>query len=397
MFLRPISSTLSERLEEPRRFIQALIGPRQTGKTTVARQIISGTKIPSHYASADEPVLRDRVWIEQQWEAARFRLKADVPLENGILVLDEVQKIPGWSETVKRLWDEDTADELPLHVIILGSSQLLMQQGLTESLAGRFEIIPITHWSFAEMRDAFGWDVDRYLFFGGYPGSAGLIEDQERWRRYIIDSLIETTVSRDVLLMRRVDKPALLRRLFELGCSYSGQILSYQKMLGQLQDVRNTTTLAHYLNLLEGAGLIMGVQKYAGQKVRRKSSSPKLLVLNTALMSAISTFSFEEAKRRPDFWGRLVESSVGASIANAIRGRSLELSYWLNRNKEVDFVLSRGDAVVAIEVKSGRKKVSLPGLEAFSKEFPTKRKLLVGAQGIPLEEFLHLPAQEWLR
>jgi len=397
MFLRPISNTLSERLEEPRRFIQALIGPRQTGKTTVARQIISGTKIPSHYASADEPVLRDRVWIEQQWEAARFRLKADVTREKGIFVLDEVQKVQGWSETVKRLWDEDTVDELPLHVIILGSSQLLMQQGLTESLAGRFEIIPITHWSFAEMRDAFGWDVDRYLFFGGYPGSAGLIEDQERWRRYIIDSLIETTVSRDVLLMRRVDKPALLRRLFELGCSYSGQILSYQKMLGQLQDVGNTTTLAHYLNLLEGAGLIMGVQKYAGQKVRRKSSSPKLLVLNTALMSAISTFSFEEAKRRTDFWGRLVESSVGASIANAIRGRSLELSYWSSRNKEVDFVLSRGDAVVAIEVKSSRKKVSLPGLETFSKEFPTKRKLLVGSQGIPFEEFLHLPAQEWLR
>ena len=397
MFLRSISNTLSERLEEPRRFIQALIGPRQTGKTTVARQIISGTKIPSHYASADEPVLKDRVWIGQQWEAARFRLKTGVTQEKGILVLDEVQKIPGWSETVKRLWDEDTADELPLHVVILGSSQLLMQQGLTESLAGRFEIVPITHWSFAEMRDAFGWDVNRYLFFGGYPGSAGLIEDQERWRRYIINSLIETTVSRDVLLMRRVDKPALLRRLFELGCSYSGQILSYQKMLGQLQDVGNTTTLAHYLNLLEGAGLIMGVQKYAGQKVRRKSSSPKLLVLNTALMSAISTFSFEEAKRRPDFWGHLVESSVGASIANAIRGRSLELSYWSSRNKEVDFVLSRGDAVVAIEVKSGRKKVSLPGLEAFSKEFPTKRKLLVGAQGIPLEEFLHLPVQEWLR
>jgi len=113
-------------------------------------------------------------------------------------------------------------------------------------------------------------------------------------------------------------------------------------------------------------------------------------------MSAISTFSFEEAKSRPDFWGRLVESSVGASIANAIRGRTLELSYWSSRNKEVDFVLSRGDAVVAIEVKSGRKKVSLPGLEAFSKEFPTKRKLLVGSQGIPLEEFLHVPAQEWL-
>jgi predicted AAA+ superfamily ATPase len=397
MFLRPISNTLLQRLNEPRRFIQALIGPRQTGKTTVARQIILKTKVPSHYASADEPILKDRVWIEQQWEAARFRLKTDPTQEKGILVLDEVQKVSGWSETVKRLWDEDSANGLLLHVIILGSSQLLMQQGLTESLAGRFEVIPITHWSFPEMRDAFGWDVDRYLFFGGYPGSASLIEDQERWRRYIIDSLIETTVSRDVLLMRRVDKPALLRRLFELGCHYSGQVLSYQKMLGQLQDVGNTTTLAHHLNLLEGAGLIMGVQKYAGQKVRRKLSSPKLLVLNTALMSAISTFSFEEAKRRPDFWGRLVESSVGASIANAVRGRSAELSYWSSRNKEVDFVLSKGDEVVAIEVKSGRRKMTLPGLEVFSKEFTTKRKLLVGSQGIPLEAFLCLPAEELLR
>jgi len=397
MFLRPICDTLSERLAEPRRFIQALIGPRQTGKTTVARQIISKTKIPSHYATADEPLLKDRAWIEQQWETARFSLKTDIGQEKGILILDEVQKISGWSETVKRLWDEDSADGLPLQVIILGSSQLLMQEGLTESLAGRFEIIPITHWSFDEMRDAFGWDVDHYVFFGGYPGAASLIADQERWRRYIIDSLIETTVSRDVLLMKRVDKPALLRRLFELGCLYSGQVLSYQKMLGQLQDAGNTTTLAHYLNLLEGAGLIMGVQKYAGQKIRRKSSSPKLLALNTGLMAALSTLSFEEAKRHPDFWGRLVESSIGASITNAARGRSFELSYWSSRNKEVDFVLSRGDDVVAIEVKSGRKKGTLPGLEAFSKEFPTKRKLLVGPQGIPLEAFFCLPPEEWFR
>jgi predicted AAA+ superfamily ATPase len=375
--------------------MQALIGPRQTGKTTLARQILSKTNIPSHYASADEPVLRDREWIEQQWALARLRLKSDDECEKGILVLDEIQKVTGWSETVKRLWDEDTAQALPLHVVILGSSQLLMQQGLTESLAGRFEIIPITHWSFNEMRDAFGWDVDHYLYFGGYPGAVPLIQDQERWRRYIIDSLIETTVSRDVLLMRRVDKPALLRRLFELGCLYSGQVLSYQKMLGQLQDAGNTTTLAHYLNLLEGAGLLMGLQKYAGQKVRRRSSSPKLLILNTGLMSALSTVSFEGAKIQSEFWGRLVESSVGAALANGIRGRSLELSYWWSRNREVDFVLSRGDTVIAIEVKSGRKKTGLPGMEAFSKEFAVKRKLLVGSHGMPVEEFFSVPLEEW--
>ena len=395
MFLRPIADTLVERLYEPRRFIQALIGPRQTGKTTIARQIISKTNLASHYASADEPLLRDRVWIEQQWETARLGLNSKDQKKSGVLILDEVQKVTGWSETVKRLWDEDTARGLHMHVIILGSSQLLMQQGLTESLAGRFEIIPITHWSFTEMRDAFGWDIDRYLYFGGYPGTVGLIQDEERWRRYIIDSLIETTVSRDVLLMRRVDKPALLRRLFELGCLYSGQILSYQKILGQLQDAGNTTTLAHYLNLLEGAGLLIGLQKYAGQKVRQRSSSPKLLTLNTGLMTALSVLSFEEAKKHPDFWGRLVESSVGAALANGIRGRFLELSYWSSRNREVDFVLSRGDTIIAIEVKTSRKKTSLPGMEAFSKEFDVKKKLLVGSHGIPLEEFFCVPIEQW--
>ena len=389
MFLRPISAALLGRLNEKRRFIQALIGPRQTGKTTLARQVLGELTFPSHYASADEPLLRDRVWIEQQWEIARTKLQAmDPKEEKAVFVLDEIQKVPGWSETVKRLWDEDSAEGRQLHVVILGSSRLLMQQGLTESLAGRFEIIPVTHWSYPEMRDAFGWNTDRYIFFGGYPGVAELIEDQERWRSYIVDSLIETTVSRDVLLMKRVDKPALLRRLFELACAYSGQVLSYQKMIGQLQDVGNTTTLAHYLSLLQGAGLVMGLQKYAGQQARRKSSSPKLLVLNTALMSALSPVTFEEAKMQPGFWGRLVETSVGATIANNIQGTRMALYYWSGRNREVDFVLTKGDMIVAMEVKSGRKKVSLPGIEAFSKEFPVKKKLLIGSGGIPLEEFL---------
>lgn len=397
MFLRPISSTLSARLNEPRRFIQALTGPRQTGKTTMARQVISEIDAASHYGSADEPMLRERAWIEQEWETARLGLKSGKKQNKGVLVLDEVQKITGWSETVKRLWDEDTANELNLHVIILGSSQMLMQQGLTESLAGRFEIIPVTHWSFPEMHDAFGWDVDQYIYFGGYPGAVPLIQDQDRWRRYIIDSLIETTVSRDVLLMRRVDKPALLRRLFELGCLYSGQVLSYQKVLGQLQDAGNTTTLAHYLNLLEGAGLVLGLQKFAGQKVRQRSSSPKLLTLNTGLMSALSAYSFEEARKHHDFWGRMVESSVGATLANGIRGRSLELSYWSGRNREVDYILSRGDTIIAIEVKSSRKKTSLPGIDAFSKEFKVKKKILVGSQGIPLKDFFYIPIEELLK
>lgn len=396
MFKRPTYKLLSNRLAEPRRFVQVLVGPRQTGKTTLARQIMEGLDIPSQYASADEPTLKDRTWIEQQWEAARMKARSERRKKKALLVLDEIQKIPGWSETVKRLWDEDSVGGLPLQVIVLGSSALLVERGLTESLAGRFEVTPITHWSFSEMKRAFGWNVEQFIFYGGYPGAAELIADPQRWSRYIVDSLIETTISRDILLMKRVDKPALLRRLFELGCAYSGQVLSYQKMLGPLQDAGNTTTLAHYLSLLESAGMMAGLPKYAGQRVRQRASSPKLQVLNTALMTAQSQRTLEEAKGDSAYWGRLVESAVGAALANGLKGTQAELFYWLSRNREVDFVVRRGNVLVAIEVKSGRRKTSLPGMEAFSKAFDVKRKMLVGAQGIPLREFLLIPPEEWL-
>jgi len=392
MFKRPVYNVVFERISEPRRFIQVLSGPRQTGKTTLARQLIDGIKMPGHYASADEPALKSTSWIEQQWEAARAKARTG----KALFVLDEVQKIPGWSETVKRLWDEDSAKKLSLYVIVLGSSPLLVQSGLTESLAGRFEVIPITHWSFPEMQEAFGWDAEQYIFYGGYPGSADLINNPVRWSNYIMDSLIETTVSRDILLMKRVDKPALLRRLFDLGCAYSGQILSYQKMLGQLQGAGNTTTLAHYLGLLQGAGLLMGLPKYAGQIVRRRASSPKLQVLNTALMTAPSNLTLDEAKSDTQYWGRLVESAVGATLVAGLKGTQSEVFYWSSRNREVDFVLRRRDNLVAIEVKSGFRKTSLPGIEAFSKEFSVKRKLLIGVQGISLQEFLLTPPEKWL-
>ena len=395
MYKRPVYKILLKRISEPRRFIQVLAGPRQTGKTTLAMQLIDALNIPSHYATADEPALKDLVWIEQQWETIRARLK-NTGRKKALLVLDEIQKIKGWSETVKRLWDEDTRARRPIHVVLLGSSPLLVQRGLSESLAGRFETIPVTHWSYKEMRDAFGWNVNQYIFYGGYPGAATLIDDPERWRRYIRDSLIEPAISRDILLMQRVDKPALLRRLFELSCIYSCQVLSYQKMLGQLQDAGNTTTLAHYLDLLKGAGLVMGLQKYAGQYVRQRASSPKLLVLNTALMTGLSDLTFKEAMEDSEHWGRVVESAIGAALANGIAGTDIELFYWSSRNREVDFVLKKGRTLIAIEVKSGRKKGTLPGMEAFSKEFRVSRKLLVGGGGIDIEEFLLTPVEDWV-
>lgn len=396
MYRRPILAVLLKRLRGRRRFMQVLAGPRQTGKTTLARQAAEDFKGPTHYASADEPTLKDRAWIEQQWEAARAAVRSGSRKRKGLLVLDEIHKISGWSESVKRLWDEDSGRKTPLHVVLLGSSPLLMQSGLSESLAGRFELIRVNHWPYAEMRKAFGWNPEQYLFFGGYPGSAGLVKEPARWCDYIVDSLIETSISRDVLLMTRVDKPALLRRLFELGCAYSGQVLSYQKMLGQLQDAGNTTTLAHYLTLLQGAGLLAGIPKYAGQQVRQRGSSPKLCVLNTALMSASSRLSLAEARQDRSVWGRTVESAVGASLFNAVQGTGIELFYWASRNREVDFVLCRGRSLTAVEVKSGRRKATLSGIEAFSAEFPVKRKLLVGGDGIPLDKFLATKVEQWV-
>jgi predicted AAA+ superfamily ATPase len=397
MFKRAAFYTVLKRIQEPRRFIQVLAGPRQVGKTTIARQVMESVEIPVHFATADEPALRDHPWIAQQWEMARLKLNGKNRKKGALLILDEVQKITGWSEVVKRLWDEDTRSDAPLKVILLGSSPLLVQKGLAESLAGRFEIIPVTHWSYAEMEEAFGWEAEKYILYGGYPGAAALIEDHDRWARYIIDSLIETTISRDILLLTRVDKPALLRRLFQLCCDYSGQVLSYQKMLGQLHDAGNTTTLAHYLDLLNGAGLIAGLSKFSGKRIRQRSSSPKIQVLNTALMSAPSHLTLDAAQQDHEYWGRLVESAVGAHLVNGGRERNVEVYYWLERNQEVDFVLSGRGQLVAVEVKTGRRRERLSGTEAFAKAFKVKRQLLVGSGGIPVKEFLETPIEHWLR
>jgi predicted AAA+ superfamily ATPase len=395
MTRKTIYDELLRRLMEKRRFLQVLAGPRQVGKTTLVRQVMAASSLPAHYASADEPSLRgDRTWLEQQWDIAR--LKADEGKSGALLVLDEIQKITNWPNVVKLLWDADTHSGVALKVVLLGSAPLLMQSGLTESLTGRFEVIAAPHWSFTEMREAFGWNLEQFIFYGAYPGAAELIGNPERWRRYILDSLIETTISRDILSLTRVDKPSLLRRVFLLGCAYSGQILSYQKMLGQLTDAGNTVTLAHYLELLQGAGMLAGLSKYSHGQVRQRGSSPKLQVLNTALMSAQDHRSFAEARSDGDHWGRLVESAVGAHLFNSSLGTNISMTYWRERNHEVDFVLQQGKTIVAIEVKSGGRRESLPGMEAFAQQCKPKRQLLVGGQGISLEDFLSKPAAHWL-
>ncbi|HWN72854.1 MAG TPA: ATP-binding protein [Solirubrobacterales bacterium] len=382
---RAIFSTLVDRLAEAPARLQIVSGPRQVGKTTVVRQALVACDLPSHYASADDPALRDAAWLAEQWEEGR-RLSRE---HNGgaVLAIDEVQKVGNWAEMVKRLWDEDRATARPLRVVLLGSAALLIQHGLSESLTGRFELIRAPHWSFGEMRDTFGFSLEQFVYFGGYPGAATLVDDEERWASYVLDSIVETTISRDLLLLTRVDKPALLRGLFRLVCDYSSQIVSYQKLTGQLQDAGNTTTLAHYLDLLAGAGLAVGLEKYSPGKIRQRRSTPKLLALNTALVSATSGRTFAESRESPEHWGRLVETAIGAHLW-ATRDPRTELLYWRNRNREVDFVLSRGDSLTAIEVKSGRRRDGLPGMSAFESDHGPTKKLLVGGDGTPLDALL---------
>lgn len=385
---------LLQRLREPRSFIQCLVGPRQVGKTTLARQVADELGKPYHYISADLVALQENAWLRQQWGVARTLAKTH---KGALLIIDEVQKIPHWPEMVKFLWDEDTQSGLDLSILILGSSPWMMQKGLCESLAGRFEIIPFTHWSFSEMSETFGWSLHHYIYFGGYPGAALLSneEDSVRWANYINDSIIETTISRDILLMSQVNKPVLLKRLFQLGCNYSGQVLSYNKIL-ELQDAGNAMTLAHYVGLLSGAGLISGLQKFAQQNVRKKGSSPKFAVFNTALLSAQSGKTFVEAMADHSFWSRLIESTVGAHLLNAIRGTQIELFYWKEGEQEVNFVLQYGTKLTAIEIKNGYGSLHRSGINSFVKQFNPTRILLIGPQGLSLETFLSIPLNSLL-
>lgn len=388
MFQRQQIKELQKRIDEPRSFIQVLTGPRQVGKTTLANQLLKKIKIPWIYESADAVPAGTSLWIEQLWESARLKMRANSS-SVFLLVIDEVQKISDWSEMVKRLWDEDTRNGVNIKVILLGSSRLMLQQGLTESLAGRFEIIHLPHWSLIEMKSAFGWDAHTYAWFGGYPGSVSIVSDEDRWKRYISDSLIETSITRDILMLTRIDKPALMRRLFELGCHYSGQILSFTKILGQLQDAGNTTTLSHYLSLLNSAGLLGGIDKFAADIIRKRSSSPKFQVHNNALISAQREAGFTEIRSKPKEWGRVVESAIGAHLVNHSISSSYNLYYWRDRNNEVDFVLERQGEIVAIEVKSTPAQAT-KGMDAFVKKCNPNRVYLVDNKSLSWEEFLEI-------
>ena len=386
MFKRTHYSELKARLSEPRNKIQVVSGPRQVGKSTMVKQVLLETDIPYMFVSADNIDHTHTAWIGEMWATARARMKV-TKAEEYLLVIDEVHKIDNWSEAVKKEWDEDSFNDLNMKVVILGSSRLLLKDGLTESLAGRYELIRMPHWSFSEMHEAFNLDVDQYIYFGGYPGGAVHIKDERRWRKYIKDSIVAPAIEKDVLRTKVIYKPALMKQLFELGCAYSSEELSLNKMLGQLQDAGNVTTLASYLTTLDESRLLCGLNKYASDNARRYNSVPKLMVYNTALFSVQSGMTFNKAYTTPKLWGRWVESAIGAYLLNQADEYDYRLYYWREREDEVDFIIEYNKQCIAIEVKSG-KRTSNEGLSVFRDRFHPVQSFVVGSGGIPIDEFL---------
>ncbi len=389
MYKREQYQTICNRLAEPRKFLQVIMGPRQIGKTTVIKQVLADLKDTPHLIfSADNVPATQNSWISDCWNTARTQMRVDESKEL-ILVIDEIQKLKGWSEVVKSEWDYDTFNDVNLKIVLLGSSRVMLQKGLADSLAGRFETIKMTHWAYPEMRDAFGMSLDRYIYFGGYPGAVSLTADNERWREYIRDSIVEASINKDILYDTIIGKPALLRQTFELGASYSGEIVSLTKIVGSLQDAGNTTTLSGYLNILRDSGLLTGLQKYSADNARRRASIPKFQVFNSALRNVFGGYSFEEAVRNPKEWGRFFESAVGAHIVSGSFSGNYEVFYWREESFEVDYILKKNEKIVAIEVKSGRESTNA-GLAEFRKRYSPYASLVVGPGGMTAEKFLSI-------
>ena len=385
MIIRSQSNDLIMRLQEPRRTIQVVAGPRQVGKTTLVKQVLQQLSTPSRFFNADGVEPDDKDWIAARWEEVRALMHFN-QYQEMVLVIDEVHKINNWSEQVKREWDADTFNDVNIKVVLLGSSRLLLKKGLTESLAGRFEILSMTHWSFQEMQEAFGWDINQYVYFGGYPGSAPYVNNEARWRKYMRESIIAPAIEKDVLQTTYIYKPALMHQLFHLGCAYSGELLSYNKMLGLLQDAGNATTLVNYLEVLGESKLLTGLQKYVKDASRKYRTIPKLQVYNNALLTALTEgVSYEKVFTDPHLWGRWVESAVGCYLLDKADELDCDLFYWREDNEEVDFVLRRADKLLAIEVKSGKRQ-SNSGLSTFRQMYNPQHSLVVGGQALPLED-----------
>lgn len=385
-FVRKYYNDVLARVNEKRNKIQVIVGPRQVGKTTLMDQVLERVTIPYTLTKADGVNPKDSGWIHRTWESVRGLMK--INHENvHLLVIDEIQKIGQWSEGIKTEWDWDTHNNVNIKLILLGSSRLMLQSGLKESLAGRFELIRMGHWSFKEMSDAFGLSLDEYIYFGEYPGAAGFLSDESRWKRYIKDSIAAPAIENDILQTSNIYKPALMKQLFELGCKYSSEELSLTKVAGQLQDEGNVTTLASYLDLLDQCQLISGLKKYANDDARKYNSIPKFQVYNNALLSAFQRKSYAAVRVDAKLWGRWVESAVGAYLLSQAEDEDLSVFYWRERDDEVDYIVQSDNSCIAIEVKSGRRGMN-NGLPRFTEKFKPAHSYIIGTGGIPLEVFL---------
>lgn len=383
-------------MREKRRFIQIIMGPRQVGKSTLMKQVLNALDIPFVFYPADAVPATQLSWISDCWNAARAKMRVE-GLGELILVIDEIQKITGWSEVVKKEWDTDTFYDVNLKVILLGSSRAMLDKGLADSLEGRFERIILSHWSFAEMRDAFGFTLDQFIYYGAYPGAAELIGDEDRWRDYITGSIVDATINKDILVNEKIAKPALLRQTFELSAAYSGMELSYNKMIGQLQDAGNTTTLAGYVNLLSQAGLVCALNKYAVDLARKKNSVPKHQVYNNALKNIYCEKPFADAVQDRALWGRLFESTIGAHIMSYAYAGDYKVYYWRTKpGCEVDYVLEKKGRVIAIEVKSNSDPGN-DGLSEFKVQYKPFLALVVGDGGMKAEDFLSINPADLFR
>jgi predicted AAA+ superfamily ATPase len=360
LYERSFVAQLEQRISAGQPLMQVLVGPRQVGKTTGVKQLLSRYSGAVHYANADDILNADRTWLMEQWQTALLQGKKT------LLVIDEIQKVPNWSETVKSLWDKSPQ---ALRVILLGSSSQQLQKGLTESLAGRFELIRTYQWNYAELRSAFKYDLNRYLTYGGYPGAVAYEADFDRWYSYLKDSIIEAVVGKDILLNRKVGNPALFRQAFEILCRYPAQEMSYTKLLGQLQDRGNTDLVKYYIELYSGAFLIHPLSKYSAKSYLTRGSSPKMLISCPALFTMHEGPQvLSETQKK----GRIFENAVGIRLLQ-LPG---DLYYWREKQKEVDFVYKYQGQLFAVEVKSGRNKL-LAGLHTFLAQYPKAHPVIV--------------------
>lgn len=390
MFERKHLGILKSRMDEPRRRIQIVLGPRQVGKSTMVRQFSNHTNVPYDYFAADGVSRFDNSWIANRWQESRLKMDLHSEKER-ILIVDEIQKIGNWSEQVKKEWDEDTLSGRNLKVILLGSSRVLLQKGLEESLHGRFETLKMGYWDWLEMKDAFGFSIDQFIYFGGFPGLASDIKDEDRWRGLMEDSIISPILARDILEIDEIRNPALLRQVFETACIESSRELSMTKMQGTMNS-GTVPTIKTYLDILNKTMTVCPMQKYSPSEIKEKQSVPKMQVYNSGFRNRYGLFTFKEARSNPMEWGRQVESAVGAHLANRSVLDNFELLYWRNEKKqECDYVLKKGQALVAIEVKSSRAD-NISGFEKFKELYSDRisSSLIVGQEGLPLEDFFSL-------